>query len=126
MMRDLLIMLGCLSLFSPARAADTEAEALLALLRATRPELRASSVSHTPAQGIFEVVMGRNLAYTDAQGRYLLFGNMLEMGTLRNLTAERKQALSRVDFKALPLAQSIHFVQGNGRRSLAVDRKSVV
>lgn len=101
-------------------AAETDADALLALLRASRPELHATSVSTTPVQGLFEVVMGRNLAYTDAQGRYLVFGHILELGTLRDLTAERRQALSRVDFQALPLAQGIKFVQGAGRRPLAV------
>lgn len=48
--------------------------------------------------GLFEVVMGKTVAYTDKAGRYFLFGHVWDMQQQRDLTADVKaqiQANSR-------------------------------
>jgi thiol:disulfide interchange protein DsbC len=69
---------------------------------------------------VFEVVMGTNLAYVDTSGRFFLFGHLFDMQAQRDLTAERKDALTRIDFAGLPLADALKEVRGNGSRMLAI------
>lgn len=64
--------------------------------------------------------MGANLAYVDASGQYFLFGHLYDMKAQRDLTAERKDTLARIDFSALPLADAIKDVRGRGSRALAI------
>lgn len=89
-------------------------------LQALYPGTRFGAVNTTPWPGVFEVVMGANLAYVDASGQYFLFGHLYDMQTQRDLTVERKDTLARVDFAALPLADAVKEVRGIGTRTLAI------
>ena len=53
-----------------------------------------------PVPGLSEVVMGTNVAYVDESGRYFLFGRLFDMQDQRDLTAERIEHLSAIDFSA--------------------------
>ena len=101
-------------------AADVPATVLETHLKELYPGTQVTSVAPSALPGLFEVVMGRNIAYTDASGRYFLFGHLFDMPAQRDLTAERKDQLQRIDFGALPLADAIKTVRGRGSRVLAV------
>ena len=97
-----------------------EIAALSARLQAAYPSTRFGEIRPTPWPGVFEVAMGANLAYVDASGQYFLFGHLYDMKVQRDLTAERKDTLARIDFGALPLADAIKDVRGRGSRALAI------
>ena len=101
-------------------AADITAASLEKRLKELYPGTQVTAVGESVLPGLFEVVMGRNIAYTDASGRYFLFGHLFDMTTQRDLTAERNDELQRIDFGALPLADAIKTVRGDGSRMLAV------
>ena len=96
------------------------AKAIAEKLKQRYPATRIDQVLPSPLPGIYEVVMGRNVAFSDAEGRYFIFGHLYDMQSQRDLTAERKESLARVDWSALPLENSIKFVNGKGERVLAV------
>lgn len=96
-------------------AADVER-----LLRSKYPATRITTVRESPVKGVFEVVMGRNIAYTDAAGRYMIFGHVYDMAAQRDLTAEALDELARVDLSALPAGDAIKTVRGKGERTLYV------
>ena len=100
-----------------ATAAD---RTLVNRLQALYPSTRLGAVNPTPWPGVFEVVMGANLAYVDQSGQYFLFGHLYDMKSQRDLTAERKDTLARIDFETLPLADAMKEVRGNGARALAI------
>lgn len=103
-------------------APDTSvaASAMGSRLQALYPSTRFGAVNPTPWPGVFEVFMGTNLAYVDQSGQYFLFGHLYDMKAQRDLTAERKDLLARVDFDALPLTDAMKEVRGNGARVLAI------
>ena len=70
--------------------------------------------------GLFEVRVGIELYYTDAQGNYLLQGSLIDIKTQRNLTEERMDKLMAIDFDKLPIKDAFTIVRGNGKRKLAV------
>ncbi len=78
-------------------------------------------VSATPMNGLYEVrVNGSDIFYTDAEGNFLLQGQLLDTRGKRNLTEERITKLSAIDFEALPFKDAFTVVRGNGKRRLAV------
>jgi thiol:disulfide interchange protein DsbC len=89
-------------------------------LQALYPSTRFGAINPTPWPGVFEVVMGANLAYVDESGQYFLFGHLYDMKSQRDLTAERKDSISSIDFDALPLADAMKEVRGNGARVMAI------
>ncbi len=106
---------------APADVAETiAAKAIAERLKQRYPATRIDQVLPSPLPGIYEVAMGRNVAFSDAEGRYFIFGHLYDMQSQRDLTAERKESLARVDWSALPLENSIKFVNGKGERVLAV------
>ena len=78
-------------------------------------------VRRTPMPGVFELrVDGTEIYYTDAAGNFLLQGQMIDTRTQRNLTEERQQKITAIDFKTLPIKDAITIVRGNGERKLAI------
>ncbi len=86
------------------------------------PQLgKIDEVSKTPLAGIFEVrINDTEIFYTDAAGNYLIQGNLIDTKAQRDLTEERINKLTAVDFKSLPLKDAFTIVRGNGKRKLAV------
>lgn len=78
------------------------------------------SVSVTPVKGVYEVVAQNEIMYSDATADHIIVGQLFETKTQRNLTAETKDRLSRIDFTKLPLADAIKIVNGTGARQIAV------
>jgi thiol:disulfide interchange protein DsbC len=78
-------------------------------------------VSKAPMNGLFEIrVSGNEIFYTDAEGNFLIQGNLIDTRQRRNLTEERVDKLNAVAFDALPLKDAFTVVRGNGKRKLAV------
>ena len=77
-------------------------------------------ISRTPVEGLFEVRIGPDLLYTNADASYIVQGHLIDTRTKRNLTEERLEKLSAIDPASLPQADAITFVRGNGKRKLVV------
>ncbi len=78
-------------------------------------------ITRTPLAGIYELRLSTNeIYYSDAEGNFLIQGNLIDTKSKRNLTEEREAKLSAIDFNSLPLKDAITLVHGNGKRKLAV------
>ena len=85
------------------------------------PQLgKIDEVNKTPMSGLFEVRMGTDVLYTDAEGNFLIQGSLIDTKQQRNLTEERVEKLLAVDFSSLPIKDAFTIVRGNGKRKLAV------
>ena len=85
------------------------------------PQLqKIDEVSATPMQGLYEVRVGTDLFYSDAKGNYLIQGELIDTQAHRNLTEDRMNKLTAVDFNSLNLKDAIKTVKGNGSRKIAV------
>ena len=77
-------------------------------------------ISKTPMPGLFEVRIGSDVFYTDAQANFILQGSLFDVRQRRNLTEERVEKLSAIPFEQLPLKNAFTQVHGNGKRKLVV------
>lgn len=86
------------------------------------PQLqKIDEIGKSAMPGLYEIrVNGTEIFYTDAEGNFLLQGNLIDTKLRRNLTEERIDKLTAIRFDALPFKDSFSIVRGNGKRKLAV------
>lgn len=119
---SLAVALG-LALVSFQAAAQSAPEALI---RKNLPARLANfpaidEIKPAPIAGLYEVRLnGADIVYTDARGDFLIQGEIIDVQKRINLTKERIDKLSAIDFKALPFKDSFTIVRGNGKRKMAV------
>jgi thiol:disulfide interchange protein DsbC len=76
-------------------------------------------VSKSPIPGLYEVVTGDHIFYTDKTAQYLVDGKLFDLKSRKNITEARERKLFAVDFSKLPLELAVKKVKGNGSRKLA-------
>lgn len=74
-------------------------------------------VAKTPYSGLYEIMVGDKLLYTDEQGLYLIDGVVIDVKSRANLTEQRQKQL--FNFDKLPLELAVKKVKGNGKRRMA-------
>lgn len=84
------------------------------------PSTTITSIEETPIDGIYEVVLGKNIAYTDIKGDYFLFGSLVRMSDQADLTSIKREELNKIEFKDLPFDKAITIKKGKGERKIAV------
>ena len=81
---------------------------------------KVKSVSPAPISGIYEVLVGNDIFYTDTTAKYLIQGEIIELASGKNITEQRQADLNRIKWSDLTPANAIKNVRGNGSRQLAV------
>ena len=116
-----LLVLSCCCALSPAQAQGQEAQIRKNLMERIPQFPKIEEVTRAAMTGLFEVrVEGDEIYYTDADASYLIQGSLIDTKTRRNLTEERVDKLTAVDFRGLPFKDSITLVHGSGKRQLAI------
>jgi thiol:disulfide interchange protein DsbC len=80
---------------------------------------KVTSVTKTNYLGLYEVYADGNIFYTDENISAIFAGSLIDGKTMQNVTAERMQKLSAINFSTLPLQFAIKRVHGNGKRIFA-------
>lgn len=93
--------LACCSLVALADEADVRKAADAKLGKVEK-------IVKAPMQGMWEVTVDGQIFYIDDKANYVLFGNLLDMKTGKNITAERQ-------FNSLPLELALKQVRGTGK-----------
>ena len=81
---------------------------------------KVDAINKSSVVGIYEVVVGRKIFYVTEDGKYLFFGNLVDIASKKSITEQRVQELSKIDIKQLPLDLAIKSVKGNGKRTLYI------
>jgi len=96
---------------APGGAVDEQIMAKMQELIGKRPD----TVTRTP-YGLFEVVIGTDVYYTDQAASYVLIGRLIDSRTRQDITQARRDELMKVDFAKLPLDQAVRLRVGKGTR----------
>ena len=84
------------------------------------PGAKAEDVAPSPVPGLYEVTMGGLIAYVSSDGKYLISGNVYELETQRNLTAERRSAARAKALATAAEDQMIVFSPANPKMTVTV------
>ncbi|HKA38897.1 MAG TPA: DsbC family protein [Burkholderiales bacterium] len=92
-------------------------EAVRKGVQARFPDMAIESVQKTPFSGLYEVVVGGRILYTDEKVSYIFIGNLIDArgAAERDLTRERNAQLA-VQTLRKASDQAIKRVRGNGKR----------
>ena len=102
-------------------SATAQEDAIRKALAERIPQMdKIDEVRPTPMKGLYEVRIGTDLFYTDAKGDYVIQGELIDSKARRNLTEDRINKLTAVNFSALPLKDAVTIVRGDGKRKVAV------
>jgi thiol:disulfide interchange protein DsbC len=82
--------------------------------------MKVDSVTKTSFAGLYEIVVGETLFYTDEKVNFIFKGEIMDARSQRNFTEERQQKLSAIKFEDLPLELAIKQVRGSGKRVVAI------
>ena len=80
---------------------------------------KVGSVTKTSYLGLYEIYADGQVFYTDEKVTVILAGSLIDGKTMKNVTAERMQKLSAINFSELPLDLAIKQVRGDGKRVFA-------
>ena len=119
MFRTLLLLLLTIS-FAHAET-DKTASAIKETMQKNYEQLigPVDQVNKSPIPGLYEVVTGDHIFYTDKSAQYLIDGDMFDLKVRKNITKARAQQLFAIDFNQLPLDLAIKKVKGDGSRKMA-------
>lgn len=120
-MRNYRLGLAVISgLIAMSAYAGSETDALKAKLESSSPGMHVKSIALSPLPGIYEVYASGRIFYSDSKGEHILAGNLYEVASKRNLTEERVNVLSTIEFDKLPFENAIAITKGSGARKFAV------
>jgi thiol:disulfide interchange protein DsbC len=113
---------GVMSLVLVAHSAHAEndTEKLKASLQERLTEISISELKPSPVKGLYEMVFGTRVAYVSADGRYMLTGDLIDLESRRNLTAQRRGGVVLKAIDALGEANMIVIGPAKPKRTLTV------
>ncbi|HTY03740.1 MAG TPA: DsbC family protein [Rhodocyclaceae bacterium] len=114
MIKKTLAALGVALLAATAVAQGSEADVRKNVEAALGNGAKVDSVRKAGALGLYEVVVGGEIFYTDDKANHILAGHLFELKTGKDLTQERLVKLSAIKFSDLPVENAIKIVKGNG------------
>jgi thiol:disulfide interchange protein DsbC len=90
-------------------------------LAARLPNLpRIDSVLPSAVKGLWEIRLGSEVIYSDAQGSFVIEGQIIDTKRKVNITGQRIAELTSIDFRKLPMKDAVTWKQGNGSRRIVV------
>ena len=121
------VALGCIAMSGIAvTGAHADDSKLRAAIQAKFPNANVQSITEVSGIGLYELVIDGSIYYSDAGFDYLIDGNIIEVKSMRNVTAQRKQEIEEAELKKLampfddlPLASAFKKVYGDGSRRMA-------
>ena len=85
------------------------------------PDLVIKSIQKTGFNDLYEVLISGQIIYTNKDFSFLIVeGRVVDPETKIDITSERLEELTKVNFLKLPFDKAIKVVKGNGERKIAV------
>ncbi len=110
----------CFLVSTAALAESPEATIKKALQHRIGDGAPIESITKTPYSGLYELKIGNEIVYSDAEGKYVFIGRVIDVETSKDITQARMDELNRIKFADLPLELAAKSVKGNGKRVIAV------
>ena len=116
----LTIFLSAFFLLSGHAKAQAEQQIKTELQKRIGGGAKIKNVSPSPISGVYEVLVGNDVFYTDAGSKYLIQGEIIEIATGKNITEQRQADLNRIKWSQLVPTNALKAVRGNGSRQIAI------
>ena len=118
-MLRILLVSSLFFLAAPAFA-DADLEAVKKALTKALPDVSISEIKPSPIAGVYEVVADLQVIYVTADGKFLLMGDLIDLGTRVNLSASKRTGLTKHAIDAIGEGNMVVMGQANAKRTITV------
>ena len=120
-MRNEWVLFFTVLLFSSGINADPDRDSLLRKsISNVFPDVEITRIKPAPIPGLYEVMLGTDMVYLSEDGRYILQGDLIDLGERINLS-ERERAVARKHIlESIPASESIDFVPDGAQHTVYV------
>ncbi len=120
-MRSKWLLILTVFLFSAGTSADQDREDLLRkAITDVFPDVTITRIKPSPIPGLYEVMLGTEIIYLSEDGRYILQGDLIDLGKRVNLSEEQRAAARKRVLAGIPASETIDFVPENTRHTVYV------
>jgi len=89
-------------------------------LEALSPDVQIDSIEPAPMPGFYQVISAGQLIYVSADGKYLLNGDLIDLGRKRNLSEAGWAAFRRAELAKVPTSERIVFAPAHPKYTVTV------
>lgn len=108
-------------LFSSVTNADADREDFLRkAVTDVFPGVEITRIKPAPIPGLYEVMLGTDMVYLSEDGRYILEGDLIDLGDRINLSEQERAAARKRVLESIPVSETIDFVPENARHTVYV------
>ena len=120
-MRPGLILLLTAALFFGTANADPDREDFLRkAITDVFPDVEITRIKPSPIPGLYEVMLGTEMIYLSEDGRYILQGDLIDLGEKINLSEQEREAARKRVLESIPASETIDFVPGAAQHTVYV------
>lgn len=94
--------------------ATSAAERTAETIRKAIPDMPIKAVNTSPIPGVYELIVGDSIYYSNSTGTHVINGHMFDMRTKSDLTAARLAEITRINWSDLPMDKAIVSGPENG------------
>jgi thiol:disulfide interchange protein DsbC len=103
-----------------ATANPATEQVVRAALQKLAPGVRIDSIAPAPLPGFYQVIGSGQLVYVSTDGKYMLNGDLVELGNRRNLSERAWAAFRKAELAKVPAAQRIVFAPPHPKYTVTV------
>lgn len=108
----------------PAQSAapvDPAAEQVVrAALQKLAPGVQFDSIAPSPLPGLYQVIASGQMVYVSADGKYMLHGDLVDVGAKRNLSERAWAGFRKAELAKVPASQRIVFAPPHPKYTITV------
>ena len=105
---------------SVAPADTARAERLRQAIAEVFPDVEVTRIEPSPVAGLYKVMLGTELLYLSEDGRYLLQGDLIDLGARVNLSEQERAAVRKQVLADVPASETIDFVPDAAQHTVYV------
>lgn len=101
-------------------APDSAENVVRAALHRLAPGVQMDSIAPAPLPGFYQVIASGQLVYVSADGKYMLNGDLVDLGAKRNLSERAWAGFRKAELAKVPEAQRIVFAPPHPKYTVTV------
>ncbi len=109
------------ALFAAGTYADPDRDSRLReAINEVFPDVEIDRIKPAPIPGLYEVMLGTDMVYMSEDGRYILQGDLIDLGERVNLSERERAAARKQLLASIPASETIDFAPSNPEHTVYV------
>ena len=116
----LILLLIAAFVFGAANADPDREDFLRKAITDVFPDVEITRIKPSPIPGLYQVMLGTEMIYLSEDGRYILQGDLIDLGEKINLSEQEREVARKRVLESIPPSETIDFAPGAARHTVYV------